>query len=93
MDSYLGCLLLAYSPSAQSDSFQKNLDFMIIYVNNSFCTLFETLGTEIQKSAPHFFLGYSSLVHDQSFRENGISLIYETRNSKTPKIALLTAYN
>ena len=34
---------------------KKNLDFMIIYVNNSFCTLFETLGTEIQKSAPHFF--------------------------------------
>ena len=66
---------------------------MIIYVNNSFCTLFETLGTEIQKSAPHFFLGYSSLVHNESFRENGLFLIYETRKSKTPKIAFLMAYN
>ena len=71
----------------------KNLDFMKIWANNSFCTLLGTVGSEIQKSAPHFFLGYSSLVHNQSFRENGLFLIYEKRKPKTPKIALLTAYN
>ena len=70
----------------------KNLDFMKICANKSFSTLLGTVGGQFQKPAPHFFLGYSSLVHNQSFRGNGLFLIYETRKSKTPKVAFLMAY-
>ena len=58
---------------------------MKICANNSFCTLLGAVESEFQKSAPHFFLSYSSLVHNQSFKENGLFLIYETRKSKTQK--------
>ena len=66
----------------------RNLFLGCLLPTYSFCILLETVGNEFQKSVPHFVFSYSSSVHNQSFRENGLFLIYETRKSKTPKIAL-----